>query len=326
MEGLGVMEKFDGKIMYFVGVSTQQSIINKIFPKWMEVLGFNVQLQGIDIPLNASANIYRDCAKKIKESSDVLGALVTTHKIAMYSYANDVFDVLSDSARAFKEIGAIYKRNNMMGGEATDIISVNNAFNNIFEKVNNKGSDICILGCGGAGIALGYAILKFYNANFNKVIMTDINFDRLEHAKKTLMTYDTEKKLQFVHVQSIQDNDIIINSLSNNSFVVNATGVGKDVQGSPISNAVQFPYGSCIWEYNYRGNLEFVKIAEEQAKEKHLSIYDGFEYFIYGWTTVISRVLNIDITKGNFDLLANIAFDTMCKFRSNGTPIPKLTV
>ena len=311
------MEKSDGKIMYFVGVSTQQSIINNIFPKWMEVLGFKVQLQGIDVPLNASANIYRECARKIKESPDVLGALVTTHKIAMYSYANDIFDALSDSAREFKEIGAIYKRNDMMTGEATDIISVNNAFKNIFEKVNNKDSEICILGCGGAGIALGYAILKFYNTNFNKVIMTDINLNRLEQARKTLLAYDNEGKLQLIHVKNIQDNDIIINSLSSDSFVVNATGVGKDVQGSPISNTVQFPYGSCVWEYNYRGSLEYMKIAEAQALEKHLSVYDGFEYFIYGWTTVISRVLNKKITKNTFDILANIAFNSMRSIKCN---------
>lgn len=310
------MEKSDEKIMYFIGVSTQQSIINKIFPKWMEILGFRVQLRGIDIPLNASAGIYRDYAREIKESPNVLGALVTTHKIAMYSYANDIFDVLSDSAREFKEIGAIYKRNGKMNGEATDIISVNNAFRNIFDKVgNNKDSDICILGCGGAGIALGYTILKVYNTYFNKVIMTDINLDRLDQAKRILLTYDNQNKLKFVYVKSIQDSDNVVNNLSSKSFVVNATGVGKDVDGSPVSDNVQFPYGGCVWEYNYRGNLKYMQIATEQAVEKQLSIYDGFEYFVYGWTTVISRVLNIDIARSNFDILANIALDSIHEIR-----------
>lgn len=307
------MEKYNDKIMYFVGVSTQYSIINKIFPRWMEVLGFKVRLQGVDIPLNASANIYRNCAKKIKESQNILGALITTHKIAMYSYANDVFDVLSDSAKEFKEIGAIYKRNNMMSGEATDIISVNKAFKSILDKVNNDNSDFCILGCGGAGIALGYTILKFYNSRFKKIIMTDVNLDRIEQARKVLLSYDKDKKLQLIHVKSVQDNDIIISNISNKSFVVNATGVGKDIQGSPVSNTVQFPYGGCIWEYNYRGNLEYMKQAEQQALEKQLSIYNGFEYFIYGWTTVISRILNINLPQDTFDILSDIAFDCMHK-------------
>ena len=60
-----------------------------------------------------------------------------------------------------------------------------------------------------------------------------------------------------------------------------------------------------------------MKIAEAQALEKHLSVYDGFEYFIYGWTTVISRVLNIEIAKNTFDILANIAFNSMRSIKCN---------
>ena len=306
MEGREAMGECK-KEMYFIGVSTQNSIINNIFPKWMEVLGYNIQLCGINIPLNASANIYQECAEKIKSSDNILGALVTTHKIAMYHSAKDIFDILSESAKEFKEIGAIYKREAGMYGEATDIISVNSAFQSIFDKVNISNSDICILGCGGAGVALGYVILKHYNLRINRIIMTDTNMARLSQASKVLSMYDLNYKLNLVHVNSIKDNNDIINSLKRRSFIINATGMGKDVQGAPISNEVDFPSGSCIWEYNYRGNLEFIDIAKEQAAEKQLMIYNGFEYFIYGWTTVISRVLNIDIKKSTFDKLANIA-------------------
>lgn len=305
------MGKFNDKVMYFVGVSTEKSIINAIFPKWMEILGCNVQLQGVNIPINASPHIYRECAKKISDSENVLGALVTSHKVAIYKYANDIFDVITDSAREFREVGAIYKTEAGMNGEATDIISVHNAFDNIFKKVNITDSDICILGCGGAGLALGYIILKYYNNSFKKIIMTDTNVDRLEVVKQVLSVYDADNKLSFIPINRIDDNDDVINKLNKESYIVNATGVGKDLPGSPISCDIQIPFGSCLWEYNYRGDLMFMNIAQKQSKEKKLTLYNGFEYFIYGWTTVISRVLNIDISNDIFNSMKKIAMEYM---------------
>lgn len=305
------MERFDEKIMYFIGVSTQQSIINKIFPKWMSALNYNVQLHGIDIPLNAPAGVYHEYAERIKNSDDILGALVTTHKIPMYSYAAKVFDNLTDSAQEFKEIGAIYKRNGQMNGEATDIISVDSAFKSIFKKVDVSAIDLCILGCGGAGVALGYIALRHHSKDLARIVMTDIDRGRLEQAKSILRLYDIDHKMQFVHVGSVKENDKVIDSLRDKSFVVNATGVGKDKPGAPVSSDVCFPFGGCIWEYNYRGKLEFIEIAKRQVEKRQLYIYNGFEYFIYGWTTVISRVLNIDISKKTFEKFVNIAYSCM---------------
>jgi len=37
--------------MYFVGVTTRQSSIMKVFPKWSDVLGLGAQIDGYDAPL-----------------------------------------------------------------------------------------------------------------------------------------------------------------------------------------------------------------------------------------------------------------------------------
>jgi len=42
----------------FIGVSTSNSSIMKIFPEWSKTLGLNATISGIDIPLNSEPEIY----------------------------------------------------------------------------------------------------------------------------------------------------------------------------------------------------------------------------------------------------------------------------
>lgn len=58
----------------------------------------------------------------------------------------------------------------------------------------------------------------------------------------------------------------------------------------------QVPMHGIVWEFNYRGTLEFMHQAEAQQQERHLQIEDGWTYFIHGWTQVIAEVFHIDIT------------------------------
>jgi shikimate 5-dehydrogenase len=90
-------------------------------------------------------------------------------------------------------------------------------------------------------------------------------------------------------------------------MIVNATGLGKDMPGSPLTDSCRFPYGSLVWELNYRGELQFLKQAREQEKSAALTVVDGWDYFVYGWTQVISEVLHIDISDGTLRQLAEAA-------------------
>ena len=40
------------------------------------------------------------------------------------------------------------------------------------------------------------------------------------------------------------------------SLVINATGLGKDRPGSPLTDHCKFPENGLVWELNYRGTLE----------------------------------------------------------------------
>ena len=96
-------------------------------------------------------------------------------------------------------------------------------------------------------------------------------------------------------MERAQDNDDILASMAAGSVVVNATGLGKDSPGSPLSDAANFPKNAIIWELNYRGDLLFLDQAKAAKELQCLQIEDGWTYFIHGWTQVIAEVFSIEI-------------------------------
>jgi shikimate 5-dehydrogenase len=94
-------------------------------------------------------------------------------------------------------------------------------------------------------------------------------------------------------------------------MVVNATGLGKDGPGSPLTDAVPFPDHGLVWEFNYRGDLVFLDQARAAAAARSLTVHDGWVYFIHGWTRVIAEVFDADIPMSGpaFDALSRIARD-----------------
>ena len=78
-------------------------------------------------------------------------------------------------------------------------------------------------------------------------------------------------------------------------MVVNATGLGKDGPGSPITDGAMFPQNGIVWEFNYRGELEFLHQAMKQKADKVLLIEDGWDYFVIGWSQVISDVFDLEV-------------------------------
>ena len=77
-----------------------------------------------------------------------------------------------------------------------------------------------------------------------------------------------------LNTSSISDpfqNDALMSKLPEGSLVINATGMGKDRPGSPISEAGIFPKNGLVWELNYRGELDFLKQA--QSSKRSLTAY-----------------------------------------------------
>ncbi len=54
------------------------------------------------------------------------------------------------------------------------------------------------------------------------------------------------------------------------------------------------------WEFNYRGELDFMHQALKQIDNRNLRVEDGWIYFLHGWSQVIAEVLHIDLTPDLF--------------------------
>jgi shikimate 5-dehydrogenase len=83
--------------------------------------------------------------------------------------------------------------------------------------------------------------------------------------------------------------------------------MGKDTPGSPLSDEAIFPRHGVAWEFNYRGELDFLHQARRQAGSRGLVVEDGWLYFLHGWTQVMAQVLHIDLTTNLFEQLRQVA-------------------
>ncbi|MFD1414367.1 shikimate dehydrogenase family protein [Oceanobacillus jeddahense] len=300
--------------MYFIGVTTTKSSIMKLFPLWAKELGLdNAVLKGIDIDIHDEDQVYQDVVNFIKNDPESKGALVTTHKIDLYNAAKENFDYLDPYAKMLDEISSISKseNGNELRGHAKDPITSGLALEEFVpENYWQKGGEVFLMGAGGSTLAISsYLTDKKHGDNVpKKIIISNRSEQRLVSAKNLLSKLDTTTEFEFHHAPNPEDNDKILETLSPHSLVVNATGLGKDRPGSPLTDKGVFPNDSLAWELNYRGELDFMHQALAQKEERNLHVEDGWIYFIHGWTQVIGEVFNVDI-KSHINQLEQIAAD-----------------
>ena len=101
--------------------------------------------------------------------------------------------------------------------------------------------------------------------------------------------------------------DAIMEQMPPASIIINATGMGKDLPGSPITDQGIFPENAIAWELNYRGKLGFMHQARAQSEARQVRVEDGWLYFLHGWTQAIAQVYQLEIVGDLFDRLAAIA-------------------
>jgi shikimate 5-dehydrogenase len=144
------------RTIYFIGMTTGQSSIMKVFPRWAEALKLNAVIKGIDFVPDEEAARYREAVRFIKEDPLSLGALVTTHKLNLFKASRDLFDELDPNAETLGEISSISKRRGRLCGHAKDPITVGRAMEAIVDEGywRRTGGELLILGAGGSSMAL----------------------------------------------------------------------------------------------------------------------------------------------------------------------------
>ena len=305
-------EKATQPTIYFIGVTTGKSSIMKVFPRWAKALNLkDAIIRGIDFKPHSDPEAYREAVQFIKEDPLSLGALVTTHKIDLYNSCKDLFDYIDPFAAQLGEISCISKKDGRFRAHAKDPISSGLALE-AFVPENywkDHNGEVLLLGAGGASLAMSvYLTQKKFGDNVpKKIIIANRSLPRLQEAKRILEHLNEKTTFEFILNPVPEDNDKTLASLPPHSLIVNATGLGKDGPGSPLTDACQFPKDSLVWEINYRGDLVFKDQANAQKEAKNLYIEDGWIYFIHGWTQVVSEVFHVSIEGEVLDQMSELA-------------------
>lgn len=296
--------------MGFVGVSTAASSIMDVFPRWADILDLPTRtLVGHDLPVDAAPAQYVALIEQIRDDPAHRGALITTHKMNVYAAASDLFDELDPFAVSCAEISSVSKRDGALIGRAKDPITAALALEEFLpaDHFGATGAEVLIFGAGGAGTALSWALAERADLP-SRIVVTAIDDDKLDHLRAVHAEHGTPDGLiDCVRVDSIEDSRRLLESMSSGALIVNATGLGKDRPGSPLPHGATFPEGAYVWEFNYRGSLEFLHQARAQADARNLTVVDGWRYFIHGWSQVVADVFDLDLTPERVEQLADAA-------------------
>lgn len=297
---------------YFIGVTTGKSSIMKVFPLWMKVLGREeVVMEGVDCKIHDDPEVYRKAVAQIKYDPNSLGALVTTHKIDLLTAARDMFDYLDPYAQITDEISSISKLNGRLEGHAKDPITSGASLDAIIQKgyFARTGGDVLSFGAGGSAIATLLHLINKKDKSDRPRKFTFVNRSqgRLDHAKAMVGGLKTDIEIEYIQNEDPKVNDGIMEKFPPHSVIINATGMGKDTPGSPITWEGKFPLNSIAWEFNYRGELDFMHQALAQVESRKVFVEDGWLYFVHGWTQVVAQVLHFDLTPELFDKLNQAA-------------------
>lgn len=298
--------------MYFVGVTTTKSSIMKVFPEWAKALGIDAVMKGIDIEIHEKPEVYREVVEFMKNDPLSIGALVTTHKIDLYDAAKDLFEVKGPLAKRFGELSSISKQGSKLCAHAKDPITAGHSLEEFVPEnyFADTGAEVFIMGAGGSAISMGYHLMQEkYKGNYpKKIVIANRSLPRLNEIEKIYKTLDPGGiEFEYHLTPEAGQNDEVLHKMAEGSIIVNATGLGKDRPGSPLTDDAVFPKKSLVWEINYRGDLRFMHQALEQRESQELFVEDGWKYFVYGWTAVIAQVFHIPIEGETFKMCDEIA-------------------
>jgi shikimate 5-dehydrogenase len=249
--------------------------------------------------VDAPESAYRDAVLRIRDDAEFAGGLVTTHKLAVFRSAADLFAELDADSRRLQEISCIGRGPAGLAGYAKDPTTAALALDMLLPRdYFAAGGDVLCLGAGGAGTALALCLRTrdLAAGQPERIVLADVKADRLAAV--------TELGLPGVRTVLLDVSaDALVAAMPAGSLIVNATGLGKDRPGSPLGDSVVFPRDAIAWDFNYRGDLRFL----DQARNASVRAVDGWDYFLHGWVEHITQVYGRENSPQVFTELAEIA-------------------
>jgi shikimate dehydrogenase len=282
----------------FLGVTTRASSVHLSFPGWSRCLDHELALEAIDLPLRSPAIDYRRFVERLRSrENSLVGALITSHKTSVFDAAGDLFHRITPAASVLQEVGMVYWRGSELVADANDALSTKAVSERLL--LRNRGwqtglKRAVVLGAGGAGSALVHTLATQEALGCTGIAVTEADYGRAKVFREQVNRWDA---LVPVTVYSDRAADSIVQDAGQGALIVNATGLGKDTPGCPVSPNIVFPLRATIWEFNYRfTNQEkenFWELAKGQQESQSLVLEDGWDYFVWGWLGVMSNIVGL---------------------------------
>jgi shikimate 5-dehydrogenase len=276
------------RTVWFVGVSTGGSLVHRAMARWGPLLGGDVAVEGRDLPLAAPDGAYRELLDGLRRDTHAVGAVVTSHKVALFRAAGDMFAHLDGVARACGEVNAGRRTPEGLLGFARDPVSVGRVVDRIWPADGApgpagaaRGDEVVCLGAGGTAVALGRHLLA--RPQPPGLVFADRRPEAVAHLRAALGVDVTTRV-------GPGPWDELVAGARPGALVVNATGMGKDTPGAPLTPEAAFPRGAVVWELNYRGELPLLA----QARAHDVVVHDGWSLFCHGWAAALAAVLELD--------------------------------
>jgi shikimate 5-dehydrogenase len=208
-------------------------------------------------------------------------------------------------------VSSISKRDGAVEGHAKDPITSGLSLDAVLgdDYFARTDGEILCFGAGGSAVAIALHLINKDKPGDrpSRFVVVNRSTPRLDGLRAMVEGLDTDIDFELIHNQDPARNDQIMERMADGSVVINATGMGKDRPGSPVTDAGLFPVSGIAWELNYRGELDFMHQALAQRETRNVTVEDGWLYFLHGWTQVIAQVLHIEIDQVLLARLANVA-------------------
>jgi len=269
-------------LVVFVGVSTGGSLAHAVFDRWAAALDRPWRLRGLDLPIGTPPRTYRRLLAAVRGNPAVVGAVVTAHKLRLYRACAAGITLGDDLVEVTREVNTLAAADGLVRGYARDALALSH--------VLQPAADVLCLGAGGAGTAL---LLALRERETRSATFADTSPEALDDLRAVAERAGANgTRLSYVPVKVPADCDALVAGPPAPQLVVNATGLGKDAPGSPVSDGAPFGPSTLAWDFNYRGGLEFLR----QAAARRAPTVDGWDYFVAGWTGCLTAIAGVPFT------------------------------
>jgi len=275
--------------MLFIGIDTAGSLAAKSFSAWMKVFDADCELVCLNLPRDAADADYLSLLARMRGTSGCVGMQVTNHKVRLYSAARLSFDQCSADVQTLEEVGGVVVSGRRLMAVSPDAAAFRGE---LIQHLSRGLAAVDIVLLGGGGAARAVVLVASALPNVRRIAVTELDPRRRCDLQRWVDRVEAHGVPDRIQVRSADANDELASTAAEGSVIVNSSGMGKDVPGSPLSGAVTFPRRAVVWDLNYRGELAFLGQAQAQAQSRELHVVDGFGLFIRNWTWLLESVLD----------------------------------